>query len=204
MEIPMGRANVVLAAVLTTLAGVGSAHAHHSGYMYATTPIWIEGRVVSFELRDPHTFTTLETTAADGTVRRWVVEGPGQRQLGWLSDADLPQVGETLQFCAHRYKEEWLAQFSSTDADGTPRQLIEGHVMLMPDGDRRFWDPHGLISECMRSSDDQRSAWLEFLRSDPRALDAWCQQQAYEAVRTNPELTAYVEEIDGLLEEPCR
>lgn len=56
----------------------------------------------------------------------------------------------------------------------------------------------------MRSSDDQRQAWLEFLRSDRRAMDAWCQQQAYEAVRTNAELTAYVAEIDVLLEMPCR
>ena len=78
------------------------------------------------------------------------------------------------------------------------------NVMVTPDGNRRFWDPHGLISECMRSSDDQRQSWLEFLRSDQRALNAWCQQRAYEAVRTNAALTAYVSEIDGLLASPCR
>lgn len=202
----MGRTGTALAATAWTALACGStALAHHSGYMYSTTPIWIEGTVVSFEPRDPHTFTTLETTAADGVVRRWLVEGPGQSQLerSGLS-ATVPQIGQVLQFCAHPYRDEYAAHFSSEDADGTPRQLIEGHVMLMPDGDRRFWDPHGLISECMRSSDDQRQAWLEFLRSDQRALNAWCQQQAYEAVSTNAALTAYVEEIDGLLEEPCR
>ena len=173
--------------------------------MYEATPIWIEGKVVSFEPRDPHTFTTLETTDADGSVRRWVVEGPGQSQLERMGiAAHVPQVGEVLQFCAHPYTEEWITQFSSTDSDGASRQLIEGHVMLMPDGERRFWDPHGLISECMRSSDDQRQAWLEFLRAEPRALSAWCQQQGYEAVRTNAELMAHVEEIDGLLDDPCR
>jgi hypothetical protein len=201
----MGKAKAVLAAVLATLACAGAVRAHHSGYMYSTTPIWIEGKVVSFEPRDPHTFTTLESTAADGTVRRWVVEGPGQSQLERMGNAvHAPQVGEVLRFCAHPYKEEWIAQFSSTDADGTPRQLIEGHVMLLPDGERRFWDPHGIISECMQSSDDQRQAWLDFLRAEPRALSAWCQQQAYEAVRTNAELSAYVAEIDGLLDDPCR
>lgn len=200
----MAKARAVLATLLATLACVGTVRAHHSGYMYATTPIWIEGKVTSFEPRDPHTFTTLEATAADGSVRRWVVEGPGQSQLERMGIANVPQVGDVLQFCAHPYSEEWIAQFSSTDADGAPRQLIEGHVMLLPAGERRFWDPHGLISECMRGSDDQRQAWLEFLRSDRRALDAWCQQQSFEAVRSNAALSAYVAEIDGLLDQPCR
>ncbi len=105
--------------------------------MYATTPIWIEGKFTSFEPRDPHSFTTLEATAVDGSVRRWVVEGPGQSQLERISIANVPQVGE-------------------------------------------------------------------FLRSDGRALDAWCQQQSYEAVRNNAALSAYVSEIDGLLDQPCR
>ena len=50
----MSGAKVVLAAMLATLACAGTVRAHHSGYMYATTPIWIEGRVVSFEIGRAH------------------------------------------------------------------------------------------------------------------------------------------------------
>lgn len=66
----MGKARAVLATLLATLACVGTVRAHHSGYMYATTPIWIEGEVTSFEPRDPHTFTTLEATSASIDVYR--------------------------------------------------------------------------------------------------------------------------------------
>ena len=194
----------VALAVLAALAGVGSVRAHHSGYMYQSTPIWIEGTVVSFERRNPHTWTTVEARSADGSVMRWVVEGPGQSQLERMGiAADVPQVGDSVEYCAHPYKDEFIAQFSSTDADGTPRQLIEGHVMVRPDGEMRYWDPHGLISACMQSSTLERPVWLEFLRSAPGALEDWCQQQAYEAVRTSAELTALVEEVDRALENPC-
>jgi len=192
-------------AALAVLACCGSAWAHHSGYMYQSTPIWLAGTVVSFEPRDPHTWTTVEVRGEDGAIRRWVVEGPGQSQVERMGiAADLPQVGDSIEFCSYPYKEEHIARFSSTDADGTPRQLIEGHVMVTADGEKRFWDPHGLLSECMRSSDEDRQSWLDFLRSDRRVMDAWCQQQAYEVIRTDTALAAYVGEIDGLLERPCQ
>jgi Family of unknown function (DUF6152) len=201
----MNRAVAVSAAALAALACAGTVRAHHTGSMYETTPIWISGKVVSFERRNPHTITTLEYTSADGTVRRWAVEGPGESQLERLGlVAVAPQVGEVIEFCAHSYKAEWLSQFSTADADGTPRQLIEGHVMVKADGDRRLWDPHGVLSQCMRSSDDDRQSWLGFLRSDQQAIDAWCQQQAYGVIQSDAALMAYVEEIDRLLGQPCR
>lgn len=200
----MNRAVAVSAAALVALACVGTIQAHHSGYMYETTPIWISGTVVSFDRRNPHTITTLEYADADGTVRRWAVEGPGQSQLERMGIAmDVPEVGEVIEFCAHPYKPEWLRQFSTADADGTPWQFIEGHVMVMPDGEKKFWDPHGMLSECMRSRDGERQAWLDFLRSDERIMSAWCQQQSYAAAVSNPALGEYIEEIDGLLDDPC-
>jgi len=193
------------AGALVVFAAAAPVRAHHSGYMYMTTPIWIEGTVVSVEPRDPHTFTTLEYRDEDGQLRRWVVEGPGRSQLERMGlVGEVPQVGQVIEFCAHPYREEWASQFSGTDADGTPRQLIEGHVMVQTDGDKQFWDPHGMISECMRGRDDERQSWLEFLRADAQALNGWCQQQAYEAVRTDASLAEYIEEIDALLDEPCR
>ena len=203
----MSRAMAVRAgapAMLASLFCAGAALAHHSGYMYQSTPVWISGTVIDAEPRNPHTWTTVEVTSA-GTLRRWVVEGPGQSQLERMGiAADLPQAGDTVTFCAYPYREEYLAQFSSTDADGTPRQLIEGHVLVRPDGAMRFWDPHGLLSACMRSGDLDRQQWLDFLRSDSRVTAAWCQQQAFEAVRTDEALSALVEQIDTELDEPCR
>lgn len=194
----------VRAGSLAMLVCTGAALAHHSGYMYQSTPLWLSGTVVDFEPRDPHTWTTVEVGSA-GAVRRWVVEGPGQSQVERMGFAtDLPQIGDTVTFCAYPYKQEYLDQFSSTDPDGVPRQLIEGHVMVLPDGAMRFWDPHGLLSACMRSSDLDRQSWLDFLRSDSRAIAAWCQQQAFEAVRTDAALGAFVRDVDVELDEPCR
>lgn len=62
----MRKAASTLAAGLAALACSGSARAHHSGYMYQTTPIWIDGTVTRLELKKPHTITTLEDRSEDG------------------------------------------------------------------------------------------------------------------------------------------
>ncbi|MGW8369107.1 MAG: DUF6152 family protein, partial [Gammaproteobacteria bacterium] len=67
---------VVIAAALTGLICAASLQAHHSGSMYATSPLWISGTVVRFEPSNPHTSTTLESRREDGSVEQWVVEGP--------------------------------------------------------------------------------------------------------------------------------
>ena len=73
----------------------------------------------------------------------------------------------------------------------------------MSDGERRVWEPHGLISEFMRSSNDRRQQWLDLLNA-PNAREQWCDQRGYAAVQSNASLRAFVEEINGLLEDPCK
>jgi hypothetical protein len=45
------------------------------------TAVWIQGTVVRFEHKNPHTIITLEDRSEDGQVREWSVEGPGQSRL---------------------------------------------------------------------------------------------------------------------------
>ena len=191
-------------AAIAMLGSVGAAQAHHTGSMYEQSPIWIKGTVVRFDRTNPHSIITLEDRGDNGQVRRWAVEGPAQFQLDRMGIAeDFPRVGETLAFCAFPYRPEHLARFRSQDPDGVPRQLIEGHVMVLSDGQRQFWDPHGIISACIGSSDDPRKSWLDFLNSNSRAREAWCQQRAWAANQSTTSSRDLVEEIDRWIDKPC-
>ena len=202
------------AAALIALAGAGSLQAHHSGYMYATTPFWAKGAVVRFEHANPHTVITLEDRGENGQVLRWAVEGPGQFQLDRMGiSADVPKIGDVIEFCAFPYRSvaELSRIFPGADfsalrsrvTDASSPQFVAGHVMVTPDGERRIWEPHGVIAECVRSSDDQRQSWLDFLDSNAGAHEAWCAQRDYAAVQSNASLRAFVEEIDKSMHAPC-
>jgi hypothetical protein len=211
----MKKTNATCAAALAALACAGSLQAHHSGSMYDTTPIWVTGTVVGFEPVNPHTVTTLEERSEAGQVRRWAVEGPGQFQLGRLGlRMDVPKVGDIIEFCAFPYRPaaelsrmfpgvDFSARRSSAAADGSAPQFVAGHVMVMPGGEKRLWEPHGLISECIRGSEDQRQSWLDFLNSNPRVRQAWCEQRGYTHVRSTVSLRESVEEINSLIDDPC-
>ena len=207
---------------LAALACAGSVLAHHSGYVYQTTPIWIHGTVTRFELKNPHTITTIEARSEDGQVRLWAVEGPPQTALDRRSGSGeyVPKVGDTLEVCAFPYKPaEEIARDSrltpplddsgrrrleSSTTEGSSPRFVAGHVLVTGNGERRVWEPHGLISECMRSSNDQRQPWLDLLNANPSARQQWCDQRRYAAVQSSASLRAFVEEINGLLEDPCR
>jgi hypothetical protein len=191
------------ATAFTALVCAGSLQAHHSGSMYDPTPVWVKGTVVRFEAVDPHTLTTLEGRGEDGQVRRWVVEGPGQFQLD--VGMTVPKVGDVIEFCAFPYKSaaDLSRIFPGTDFSALRLSSVWGHIMVTPDGQKRVWNPHGVISECMRRSDDQRQSWLDVLDSNPLVRQAWCQQRGYAHIRSTASLMEFVAEIDGLIEKPC-
>jgi Family of unknown function (DUF6152) len=211
MEVQVSKKIAIWAAALTC---AGSLQAHHSGSMYDPTPLWVKGTVVRFEGIDPHTITTLEERSADGQLRRWAVEGPGQSQLDPEISMDIPKVGDLVEFCAFPYKSaeelsrifpgvDFSVRRSSPDADGSSPQFVWGHVMVKSDGGKRLWNPHGIIGECIRSSDDQRQSWLDFLNSNSRARDGWCQQRRYAYIQSTASLRELVEEINGSIDDPC-
>jgi hypothetical protein len=215
MEISMKKAMAISASALAALACAGSLQAHHSGYMYETTSVWVKGTVVRFEHVNPHTIITLEDRTEDGQVRRWAVEGPGRSQVDRIGiGMDLPKVGDVIEFCAFAYKPaaelsrmfpgvDFSVQRSSPATDGSSPQFVAGHVLVMPDGEKRLWEPHGVISECIRSSDNQRQSWLDFLNSDPRVRRAWCEQRVYEDIQSTASLRELVEEINSSIDNPC-
>jgi hypothetical protein len=71
---------LALAIVMLTVTTV---FAHHSfGATYDTSKqVKIEGKLVQFVYRNPHSFVHVEAADADGTVQRWAIEWGGTSQL---------------------------------------------------------------------------------------------------------------------------
>ena len=75
--------------VLLGIAGIAmlsatAAYAHHS---YAATydvseSVRLEGKMMRFELRSPHSYVHLQTTGEDGEIQRWAVEWSAPGALG--------------------------------------------------------------------------------------------------------------------------
>ena len=211
----MKKTTAIWAAALAAFAAAGTLQAHHSGSMYQATPIWVSGTVVQFDGVNPHTLITLEERSANGQVRRWRVEGPGQSQIERMGiGAYVPNIGDTVTFCAFPYKsvEELSrifpdADFSASravlDPDSSSPRSVAGHVMITADGEKRLWEPHGVIGECIRSSDEPRQSWVDFLNASPRAREAFCEQRGYALVQSNASLRDLVEEINGSIDNSC-
>ena len=82
----MKRYLVVLSfAAAAVVAGLGTqAYAHHSfaATYHEDQTITIQGELVQFLFRNPHSFVHVNVTEMDGTVRRYAVEWGGAGQLG--------------------------------------------------------------------------------------------------------------------------
>src|SRR5262249_36495769 len=102
------RRRIAAFAALAALVSTASVRAHHSGFMYETTPLWIKGTVVRFERKNPHSVMTLEERTEPKQVRRFGVEGPAAFQLDQMGvrDEDVPGVGDVVEFCAFPYRSE--------------------------------------------------------------------------------------------------
>jgi len=76
--------NLTVFALAGILVFSMAAYAHHSiGAAYDTSKdSKIEGKLVQFNFRNPHSFVTVDVTDAAGKVQRWVVEWGGAGALG--------------------------------------------------------------------------------------------------------------------------
>ena len=77
------RARLVAAAVV--LFGFGAAAgAHHSyGATYdVSREVKLEGKLVQFALRNPHSYVHIQAPDSKGVLQRWAVEWSGTTQLG--------------------------------------------------------------------------------------------------------------------------
>jgi hypothetical protein len=74
----------LLIVVLALFALIGTARAHHSyGATYdVSKEVRLEGKIVQFVLRNPHSYVHIQTTDDKGGTQRWAVEWSGTTQLG--------------------------------------------------------------------------------------------------------------------------
>jgi hypothetical protein len=90
---------VFLVIALAALAAATAADAHHS---YAATynvtqEVTLEGKLVQFVYRNPHSFVHVQAPDQSGTMQRWAVEWGGTTQLS--SDGvsrDTLKVGDQI------------------------------------------------------------------------------------------------------------
>ena len=77
----MGR-KLLLAVTVSLMAGTG-AFAHHSySATYDTSrTVTLEGKLVQFVFKNPHSFVTVQAPDDKGTMRRWSLEWAGPSQL---------------------------------------------------------------------------------------------------------------------------
>jgi hypothetical protein len=71
-------------AVLLALLGTTNVWAHHSyGATYdLSKEVTVEGKLVQFVYRNPHSFVTIQAPDDKGAPQRWAVEWSGTGQLG--------------------------------------------------------------------------------------------------------------------------
>jgi hypothetical protein len=77
------RRTFFLVIALTLLAGV-AAYAHHSyGATYdISKEVKLEGKLVQFVYRNPHSFVHIQAPDQKGVQQRWAIEWAGTSQLG--------------------------------------------------------------------------------------------------------------------------
>ena len=96
--------SVAFAATFVALTSGGSLRAHHSNISIdASTPVWVKGTVVRYEIVNPHTMIELEEATSDGQVKRWTVQGPIPRRIENIERMDIDKSflseGDVVEVC---------------------------------------------------------------------------------------------------------
>jgi len=89
----------ILLIIAATLLISTAAYAHHSyAATYDTTKeVKLEGKLVQFELRNPHAFVTIKAKDKEGVMQRWAVEWAGVSQLAGAGiKQDTLKVGDDI------------------------------------------------------------------------------------------------------------
>jgi Family of unknown function (DUF6152) len=126
----------VLGLSLAALAISAGAQAHHSfagTYLMDAAPVTIEGKLVQFLLRNPHSYVQVEAKDPQtGEMTRWSIEWgtAGQLQQGGVSDATL-QVGDHVIVTgnASRHPDDHRLRMRTIErpaADGRPAFTWKG------------------------------------------------------------------------------
>ena len=142
------RRHLAWLAVLVAFVSTGSVRAHHSIARFDTTQaVRVKGTIVEFHRINPHSFIILEQRSADGTIRRWAVEGPSALQLNRKNfPQDGLKAGDVVEVCGYVPKEKTVWQIAKTDpgAISLSGDLINAETMVMPDLHEESWGDYGV------------------------------------------------------------
>jgi hypothetical protein len=144
-----------------------SSLAHHSLAAFdVSVPLWIKGTVVRFERANPHSLIFMDEKMPDGQVRRWAVDGPSVVQLERKGlDQRFLEGGEVIEVCGFALKDGAASPRTFPrleDANAAPSgpsltgQVMNGTVVITPDGKKRVWSDYGQLPKCV-SPEDQGS-----------------------------------------------
>ena len=141
------RRHLARLAILVAFVSTGSVRAHHSIANFDTTKaVRVKGTVVAFHRINPHSFIFLEEKTADGTIRRWAVEGPSSVQLNRKSfPKDGLKAGDVVEVCGYVPKEPITWQLANPEPGGISLagRLINAETMVMPDLHEQSWGDYG-------------------------------------------------------------
>ena len=143
--------------VLVSCLFSASSLAHHSLAAFdVSRPLWMKGTVVRFERVNPHSLIFMDEKMPDGQVRRWAVDGPSVVQLERKGlDQDFLKAGDVIEVCGFALKDGVAAQRTLPEADGAAPsgpsltgQVMQGTVLVTPDGKKRVWSDYGQLPKC--------------------------------------------------------
>ena len=144
------------------LALPGALTAHHSLVQFDTAgpPLWVKGTVVRFDLVNPHVRIYLDQTAEGGKTQRWVVDGPPSNNLSRMGvGAEFLKAGDVVEVCGFALREEVASQRVNIPNPNALGRILSGHLLVMPNGKRRFWSDYGVLHKCLNpgeTSEDLR------------------------------------------------
>jgi hypothetical protein len=145
----MQKVMAVWIATVIVLSWSGAVDAHHSLVQFDTsTPVWLKGRVVRFDRFNPHSRILVDQAKEDGHPQRWAVDGPAPNALARMGIGDdFLKPGDAIEVCGFVTKEPSL---SAT-------RPISGHLLVMPDGKRRFWSDYGVLQKCLKPGENKET-----------------------------------------------
>jgi hypothetical protein len=93
---------VLIAAVGLLVSGVGSAHHSYAATYDTSKDVKLEGKLLQFVYRNPHTFVHVQAPDDTGQAQRWAVEWSGTSQLDRAGvTRDTLKIGDVVVVTIH-------------------------------------------------------------------------------------------------------
>ena len=137
--------------------------AHHSLVQFdTTTPVWVKGTVVRFEPVTPHARIYLDHTSEDGQAERWLVDGPAANNLARMGiDENFLKAGDVIEVCGFLLKDDAASRpanpRSDSGSNGSSGRPMSGHLLVMPNGKRRYWSDYGVLEKCLMPGESKEA-----------------------------------------------